>query len=95
VKALTDWEDDYLEDWQNLESFAMELEGYGDWEHGETLIRDSYFTEYAEELAKDVCEMSDADCWPFTHIDWEAAADALKMDYTTGTFDGVEYWMRA
>ena len=65
-----------------------------DWEHGETLICDSYFEEYAQELAED-CGMVPADIkWPCNCIDWEQAARELQQDYTSVDFDGVTYWIR-
>lgn len=64
-------------------------------EYGAGLIRDTYFTEYAQELAEDIGAISKDLQWPLMHIDWEAAADALKMDYSPVDFDGVEYWVRS
>ena len=57
------------------------------------LIRDSYFSTYAEELASDLYGVENH--WPFTCIDWDSAAEALQMDYTSVDFDGVDYWVRA
>lgn len=65
-----------------------------DWRYGETLIRDSYFEDYAQELADD-CGMIPHDVsWPMTCIDWEQAARELRMDYNAVDFDGVTYWIR-
>jgi hypothetical protein len=78
-----------------LQALAKEGGQYApDWEHGETLIRDSYFIEYAQELADDIGAISRDATWPNNFIDWEAAADALKQDYTSIDFDGVSYWIR-
>lgn len=66
-----------------------------DWMHGETLIRDSYFEEYARQLADDIGAIDADASWPLTFIDWERAADALKMDYHELDFDGVTYWGRS
>ena len=78
-----------------LLALQNEAQGYApDWRHGATLIRDTYFTEYAKELAHDTCEMGKASDWPFRHIDWEAAAEEMKQDYTSVSFDGVDYWIR-
>ena len=72
-----------------------EAEGYApDWEYGETLIRDSYFKTYAQELAKDIGAINSDAGWPNTCIDWEQAARELRMDYTAVDFDGVTYWIR-
>ena len=65
-----------------------------DWAYGETLIRGTYFEEYAQQLAEDIGAIGSDLPWPACHIDWEAAADALKVDYTTVEYDGVEYYIR-
>lgn len=78
-----------------LLALQEEAEPYAaDWRHGETLIRDSYFEEYAQQLAEDIGAVDRDANWPLNRIDWEAAADDLKVDYTTVDFDGVEYWIR-
>ena len=78
-----------------LQEFAKEGEDYAeDWAHGATLIRDSYFETYAEELATDCCEMPSDNSWPMYCIDWEWAARDLQIDYTQIEFDGVTYWVR-
>ena len=78
-----------------LVKLAEEAEGYAaDWQHGETLIRDSYFEDYARELADDLGLIRDGQGWPYTCIDWEQAARELQMDYTAVDFDGVTYWVR-
>lgn len=72
-----------------------EASSSSDWTYGETLIRDTYFEEYAQELAED-CGMIDRNAkWPVYHIDWEAAAETLKQDYMSVDFAGVDYWIRA
>jgi antirestriction protein len=78
-----------------LESLADEASGYAaDWGYGEVLVRDSYFQDYAQELAED-CGAVDYDAaWPMNCIDWERAARDLRMDYTAVEFDGVTYWIR-
>jgi hypothetical protein len=91
---------DGLEDYEREELVALlalqdECEGYAsDWKYGETLIRDSYFTEYAEEEAYSLGFINREAIWPLNHIDWEAAAEELKNDYTSAEFDGVTYWVR-
>ena len=65
-----------------------------DWEEGATLIRDSYFTDYAQELAEDLGLIDDSSRWPSYCIDWERAARELQMDYTPIDFYGVTYCVR-
>lgn len=95
-EALATWQDDNGDEHKALTALNEEGEDcVSDWPHGETLIREDYFTTYAEEIASDCCEMPRDLKWPFTHIDWEAAAEELKSDYTTLDFDGVTYYARA
>ena len=65
-----------------------------DWEYGETLIRDSYFQDYAQVLAEDIGAVPTEYSWPTSCIDWEHAARELQMDYTAIDFNGVTYWAR-
>lgn len=96
IKALEGTEDETEKaELKALEALQEEAEGYSDdWKYGATLIRDSYFTEYAQELAEDIGAIDRNAKWPLQHIDWEAAADELKQDYTSVEFDGTTYWVR-
>ena len=78
-----------------LKALADEASGYAaDWPHGETLIRDSYFKDYAMELADDIGAIDNNASWPLTCIDWDQAARELQMGYSAVDFDGVTYWIR-
>lgn len=93
LEGTEDRDDEEQIELDTLRDFAAEAEGYcEDWEHGAQLIRDTYFTTYAQELGEDVMDVSCS--WPFTCIDWDQAARELKMDYTAVEFDGVTYWVR-
>ena len=76
----------------------------GEWVSGVTLVRDSYFKDYAKEEAEGMGLVSmqaegmglvsmQAE-WPYTCIDWDAAAAALQQDYSQVDYDGVTYWFR-
>lgn len=78
-----------------LLELCREAEGCGDWRYGETLVRDSYFTDYAQQLAEDIGAVNENASWPNNCIDWERAARELKMDYTSVYFGGVEYLVRS
>ena len=83
-----------------LEGILSELAGYGgdeefegDW-YPVALIADSYFQEYAQDLAEE-CGMVDTSArWPMTCIDWEQAARELQMDYGSIEINGYTYWYR-
>lgn len=77
-----------------LRDICEQGESFSDWTYGETLIRESYFTEYAQELAEDLTPGLREMQWPLNHIDWDAAAEALKMDYGTIEIEGETYYIR-
>ena len=93
--AKDDFDDDAKDELKALRDLAEEASGSPDWEHGEQLIDDCYFEEYARELAEDIGAVESNQSWPNNFIDWEAAADALKQDYMSVDYDGREYWIRA
>lgn len=93
-------DDEDLAELDTLKGLVEELRGYGgdhrwdgDW-FPVTLIRDSYFVEYAQELAEEVGAINPEASWLANYIDWSAVADDLKMDYSAVEFDGVDYWYR-
>jgi hypothetical protein len=67
---------------------------FHNWETGVTLVANSHFEAFAEELANDLGIIDANASWPIRHIDWKAAAHELKTDYRCLDFDGVEYWVR-
>lgn len=86
---------DVINEYKALTALANEASDYAaDWQHGEALIRDSYFEDYAQELAEDIGAINDDASWPNNCIDWEKAADELRIDYSAVDFDGVTYWIR-
>jgi antirestriction protein len=101
IEELTrDWEsgelsDDSAAELAALQELAEEASGYAyDWQYGTPLIRDSYFVEYAQELAEEIGAIDEDAKWPQRHIDWEAAARELQQDYAGVEFAGVTYWVR-
>lgn len=93
-------DDDETKELETLENLLEELKGCGGDEQWEgdwypiTLIRDSYFEDYAQELAEE-CGLVDTNAnWPNNCIDWEKAARELQWDYSTVDFGDVTYWYR-
>ena len=93
--ALSDWDTENGEELRVLRELAEEASGSPDWQYGEPLIRDSYFKDYAQELAEDCGMIPEGQGWPLRCIDWDQAADELKGDYFSVDFDGVDYWIRS
>lgn len=77
-----------------LRSFAEDgSNSADDWDHGATLIRDSYFVEAMQELVQDIGDLP-RDIPSYLEIDWDATARNLQADYSSVEFDGVTYWVR-
>ena len=79
-----------------LQELTNEVQDYAeDWENGCILIRDNYFSEYAEELVKDIGDLpKDIPSYLYNNIDWDGVAEDIQQDYTEVDFDGVSYWVR-
>jgi hypothetical protein len=89
-------DDDDREQYDALIAFRDEAEHYvSDFAFGETFVSEDYFEEYAEEMAYDIGAIDREASWPLNRIDWTAAAEDLKIDYTSFEFFGTTYWARA
>lgn len=76
-----------------LQGMGGDEEWRGDW-YPVTLIRDSYFRTYAQELAEDIGAINENASWPNNCIDWDQATRELRMDYSSIEYGGVTYWTR-
>ena len=91
--AVIDFGDEEREELEELETLENEI---SEWRHGETLIREEDFEDYAREMAEDMHGRAIRDAtWPFTCIDWSQAAEELAMDYSTVTYQGQDYLVRS
>ena len=95
LQASTDLDEDETEELAALQALAAEC-SHPDWKDGVALISEGYFVTYAHDLAEDIGgEIFRGNGWPVCHIDWDAAADSLRQDYTRVDFAGQTYWMRS
>lgn len=91
---LSEYEFDDEDELSSLISLADECEEYAsDWRHGETLIRESYWVDYVEELLKDIGDLP-KDIPSYIEIDWEKTSDNIAADYMKVDYDGVDYYIR-
>jgi len=84
---------------EQLREILNELEGYGGDEQWRgswypiTLIRDSYFTEYAMEMLSDIGDLP-AEIPHYIAIDKEATARNIQVDYSSIEIGDYTYWYR-
>ena len=97
--------DDDLAELDKLKAIMEELKGNGgDWEwdgdwYPQMLISEDYFTDYIKELIDDCYEMPkemNSGSWPYRHItiDYDAAAEEAKHDYSSLDIGGTEFFYR-
>jgi Antirestriction protein (ArdA) len=98
-KSLAVWDEENGTEFKSLKDLLSDLCGnggdeqwLGDW-YPISLIRDSYFTDYAQELLEDCGDLPKG-LPHYIEIDWEATARNIRSDYTSTEFDGVTYWYR-
>lgn len=99
--ALNDFNSSFDKDeLDTLTEVVSQGEDSGDWSYGETLILDSYFSEYIEDLVNDCYDIPQElkeGKWPFNHMtmDWEACAEEAKNDFTEINAGGLTYYIRS
>jgi antirestriction protein len=91
---------EYAEELTALRALLGELAGAGgdeqwrgDW-YPVTLIRESYFVDYVQELLEDCGEIP-KNLPHYIHIDWERTARDIRVDYSGADFHGATYWFRS
>jgi hypothetical protein len=91
--------DDDLAELNSLKSLLADLSGNGgdhkwegDW-YPVTLIRDSYFEDYAQELVEDDLGVRNG-IPSYIVIDWKATARNIQQNYTSVEFEDVTFWHR-
>lgn len=96
--ALTE---DEIKEMEALQTLCEQASSSPDWNYGETLIRESYFEEYIEQLIDDcypeVSKALSSGEWPMRHLklDIEDAAREAQVDYFEVEFNGSTYLIRA
>lgn len=90
--AEKDFTGDDEEELAELETLENEI---FDFMHGETLIPEDDFEDYARQFAEDTGAIDESARWPCTCIDWSQAADELRQDYSEFTYQGTTYLCRA
>ena len=77
----------------SLEGMGGDEQWRGVW-YPVTLIRESYFREYVQDLAEDIGAINADATWPNNCIDWDEAAYQLRHDYTRVEIGKFTYYYR-
>lgn len=85
-----------FEEIELVQAFVDELEGYGDFSHGEVIISRDHFADYCKEMLQDCGDLPrDLPSYIESNIDWDGVADDLEADYVSAYYGNREYLMRA
>jgi len=81
-----------------LRKLVAEVEGISGEQcrYGVSIVGDGFFTEYIRNRFVDTQDSDhsvDIGTWPFSHIDWDAAADEEKRHFSSVTFEGRLFWV--
>lgn len=82
-----------LELLRDLRDYGGDHKWNGDWYPG-MLIDEEIFEQYAEQMAEDIGAIDRDAKWPYTCIDWEKAANELRVDYSEINVNGRPYLYR-
>ena len=96
----TTWDEtDQAKEMAVLVAILSDIKGCGGDEHWRgdwyplTLIRDSHFVLYCQELLED-CGDIPKNLPHYIAIDWVDTALNIRIDYTSTDINGVDYWFR-
>ena len=96
LTALNEWNSsEDGKELHDLQALSEDVEAYaGDsMKDGLTLILDSYFVEYCQDMVQDIGDLP-KNIPAYLVIDWDATAENLKADYTETEIDGNTYLFR-
>lgn len=67
-----------------------------DWAYGDSAINEEQFLAHITDLIDECYEIKRSDEWPYRHMtmDYAAAADEARSDYTSIELDGVTFYVR-
>lgn len=92
-EEIQGWKEIWEEELKEIEEIDKVEEECSEFQYGETLIHEDYFTEYCEQLCQDCGYISkDFPCW--IEIDWEATAANISADYSQCEYQGEQYLFR-
>jgi hypothetical protein len=100
-EALDQFNQSYDKDeLDTLTQVIAEGEDSPDWNHGETLIHETHFSDYIKDIIDDCYEMPkefESGKWPWNHMemDWDGAAEEALSDYFEINVDGSTYYIRS
>lgn len=99
IQSLEGSDSEELAELQKVKSEVVDYLSEDEWESGVQLIRDSYFSDYIEEEARDLDSelFNKKGGFPYMeYIDWDRVARDMEInDYSSTEINGIEYKFRS
>ena len=93
-EEIQSWKEDWEDELKEIEEIdTLEREVGSEFEYGVTLIPLEDFTDYVKEMLVD-CGDLPSNIPSYISIDWEDAADNIKVDYSEVEYLGTDYLFR-
>ena len=89
-KLEADFDEDEQKELAELESLSEEI---SDWKDGATMVPESEFVDYCQELLED-CGDLPRNLPNYIAIDWDKTADNIRADYSEVEYQGTTYLVR-
>lgn len=91
-EALGEFDDESGDELRILQKLRDEIGS--EFDHGETIISESKWPEYVQELCEDIGDIP-RDMPSYIVIDWDATGENLKVDYGEIEIGGETYFFRS
>lgn len=103
IGGYEDWDEgfadtyaDEIEHYENVEYFCEELSSIPDFNYGETVIKENYFSDYCKDFVQECGYIpNDLPSWIEDNINWEGVAEDLRQDYSEADFEGETFYFRS
>ena len=90
---VQEWRDDNSNDFEHIEEIDELEDEISEFSFGETLIPEDDFTEYCKDMVEDY--LYNVPDFIKDNINWDGVASDLEVDYSSVTYQGVSYLVRA
>ena len=92
--SLQSYLNEITEEFDTLNSVKEEWGHDPSFEDGILFVREDCFSDYTETLVYDYVIYDELPCWISAHIDWQAVADEILVDYQSIELNGTTYYGR-
>ena len=92
---VEEWRDDKVYDFEHINEINELEDETTEFPFGETLIPEDDFTEYCEDMVEICYNLKDVPDFIKYNINWDGVASDLEVDYSSVTYQGVSYLVRA